>query len=90
MRTPDLQTAPPGVARKPKDKAAEAPRPTLTLASCHPLEAEAASADAYIAPWTVVELHKQFQHTLANPPQAHVEEVAALSEADFPAQLYAA
>ena len=81
---------PQGTARKPKTDAATENRPTMTLARCQaPLErAESAVEDAYIAPWTVVELWKQYQHTLASPPPARAEEAAALRLEDFPDQLY--
>ena len=51
-------------------------------------EALAESEDANIAPWTVVELWKQYQHTLACPPPARAEKAAALRLEDFPDQLY--
>ena len=62
----------------------------MTLARIQaPLERAASEAeDAFVAPWAVVEVWKQFQNTLAAPPPARAAEAAALRLKDFPDQLY--
>ena len=80
---------PQGTARKTKTDTAAENRPTMTLARIQaPLErAESEAEDAFVAPWAVVELWKQYQNTLASPPPARAEEAAALQLEDFPDQL---
>ena len=77
---------PQGTARKPKTDATAENRPSMTLARIQaPLERAASEAeDAFVAPWAVVELWKQFQNTLAAPPPARAAEAAALRLEDFP------
>ena len=62
----------------------------MTLACCQPPAQDVTSPNGYMAPWTVVELWRLFKHSIAHPPPEHAVKAATLTEAHFPAQLYAA